>query len=62
MNNQDLILAINNEVQDRDKINGGMILSRLEAVQEILIAKDIVSESEFNRYFDDHLKRNFSIK
>jgi hypothetical protein len=62
MNHQDLISIINNKIENEGVRHRGMLLSQLEAIQQILIENEIVSELEFNHYFDNNLKRNFSIK
>lgn len=62
MNHSELMNVINNQNNSEDKRRRGITLSMLEAIRSILIEKNIVSETEFNNYYDKSLKRNFSIK
>lgn len=62
MNHGELMKVINNQNNSEDKRRRGITLSMLEAIRSILIEKNIVSETEFNNYYDENLKRNFSIK
>lgn len=61
MSHEDLISTINSQNNSEDKRRRGMTLSMLGAIRDILIDKNVVSEAEFNRYFDENLKRNFNV-
>lgn len=62
MNHDELMVLINNQEISEDKRRRGITFSMLEAIKSILIEKNIISEGEFNRHYDENLKRNFSIK
>lgn len=62
MTHEELIKMINSQDMSEDRRRRGFFLSMLETTKDILIEKNIVSESEYNRYYDKNLKRNFSVQ
>lgn len=62
MSHRELLEKINNQDITTDTRRRGFILSMVETTKDILVDKGIISESEYNRYYDENLKRNFNIK
>ena len=62
MNHNELVNKINNQDISEDRKRRGIMLSMLETTKNILVDKGIISESDFNKYYDKNLKRNFGVK
>jgi len=62
MKHDEIMKKINNLEIDEEVRKRGKLYSNLEAIQNILITKGIITESEYNKYYDESLERNFQLE
>jgi hypothetical protein len=58
----DIMKQIRDSGKDDATVFRGVVLSQNEALKELLVSKEIITEGEYNKYFNRIMKRNFQLK
>ncbi len=59
---QSIMKQIRESGKDDATIHRGVVLSQNEALKELLVSKGLITEGEYNKFYNRILKSNFQIQ